>query len=130
MSYEDPSAHASQVEADDVVPVLPSTVNVRLVRAEAALERATAAVDQGQEALAIPEIVAARDNMVKAWTAAKYIISQPPPPPVDPEEPLDPEEPPDPPDPADVSPARTRHRLTPRLRSSTSSTRSSRRASD
>lgn len=111
VSYEDPSAHASQVEADDVVPVVPSTVNIRLVRAEAALERATAAVDQGQEALAIPEIVGARDNMVKAWTAAKYIISQPPPPdpeappdPEDPPDPTDPPEPPDPPDPADVEP--------------------------
>jgi len=82
VSYDAPVAHASGT--DVVTPVYPSIVNVRLVRAEAALERATTAVDQGQEAAAIPEIVAARDNMVKAWTAARYINDQPQPP-VDPE---------------------------------------------
>ncbi len=80
VSHDRPVAHASD---DDAPLPYPSIVNVRIVRAEAALERAVTAADQGQELAAIPEIVAARDNMVKAWTAAKYVIAQTPP--VDPE---------------------------------------------
>ena len=88
-SHDVPVAEASGT--DVVTPVYPGTVNERVTRAEASLERATAAVDGGQEAAAIPEILSARDNMVKAWTSAKYIISQPPPVPPDPEaEPAEP----------------------------------------
>jgi hypothetical protein len=91
VSYEAPVAHASGT--DLVTPLYPSIVNVRLERAEAALERAVTAVDSGQEAQAVTEILSVRTNMVKAWTAAKFVISQPPPPPEDPEEPAPPEEP-------------------------------------
>ena len=91
VSHEAPVAHASGTDA--VTPVYPSIVNVRLVRAEAALERAVNAVDQGQEAQAVSEILSVRMNMVKAWTAARFVISQPPPPPEDPEEPAPPEDP-------------------------------------
>jgi hypothetical protein len=54
--------------------VYPSIVNVRLVRAEAALERAAARVDQGHGVKAVPDLATARSNMTKAWTAAKYVI--------------------------------------------------------
>jgi hypothetical protein len=46
VSHEAPVAHAA---GSDAVAAFPSIVNVRLVRAEAALERVTTAVDQGQE---------------------------------------------------------------------------------
>jgi hypothetical protein len=91
VSYEAPVAHASGT--DVVTPLYPSIVNVRLERTEAALERATTAVDTGQEAQAVTEILSVRTNMVMAWTAAKYVISQPPPVPEDPEEPGPPEDP-------------------------------------
>src|SRR5688572_15631130 len=56
-STEAPAAVASGV--DVVTPLYPSLVNVRLDRVEAALGRATTAVDQGQEAVAITEMVSA-----------------------------------------------------------------------
>ena len=62
--------------------VYPSIVNVRLVRAEAALTRAATWVDQGQASKARPELAAARSNMAKAWAAAQYVIKTAPPPPV------------------------------------------------
>lgn len=97
VSYDAPVAHASGT--DVVTPLYPSIVNVRLERAEAALERATTAVDTGQEAQAVTEIMSVRNNMVMAWTAAKYVISQPPPVvPPDPDDPPDPTDPPEPPD--------------------------------
>jgi hypothetical protein len=65
----------------DIVPlVYPSVVNVRLVRAEAALERATTWVDQRQGKKAIVELQAVRANMAKAWSAAQYVIRTTPPP--------------------------------------------------
>jgi hypothetical protein len=47
VAYDAPVARAA---GGDVPLLIPSIVNVRLVRAEAALEDASAAVDQGQEA--------------------------------------------------------------------------------
>jgi hypothetical protein len=61
-------------------PLYASIVNVRLVRAEAALERAATWVDQGQSAAAITELTSVRSNMQKAWVAAKYVIENAPPP--------------------------------------------------
>jgi hypothetical protein len=60
--------------------VYPSIVNVRLVRAEAALARAATWIDQGQGTNAMPELTIARSNMTKAWSAAKYVIKTTPPP--------------------------------------------------
>jgi hypothetical protein len=74
-----PVAHAAG--GDAAPPPLPSIVNVRVERAEAALERAAAAVDQGQPSQANAELTSVRSNMAKAWTAAHYIIATTPPPP-------------------------------------------------
>jgi hypothetical protein len=77
------SAPIAQASGSDVVALpLPSIVNVRLVRAQAALDRGVAAVDQGHNALAIPEFASVQANMTDAWTAAKYVIETTPPPPV------------------------------------------------
>jgi hypothetical protein len=72
-----PVAHAA---GGDVALPFPSIVNVRLTRAEAALERATASVDQGQGAQAIVDLTAVRSNMVQAWVGAVYVIKTTPPP--------------------------------------------------
>jgi hypothetical protein len=62
------------------VLVYPSIVNVRLERAEAALTRAAALVDQGKASSAVPGLKAAQANMTAAWTAEKYVIKTTPPP--------------------------------------------------
>jgi hypothetical protein len=77
-AYPDPVAQASGGDAGP--PLYPSIVNVRLVRAEAALARATTWADQGMPGSAIVELNAARSNMRKAWTAAQYVIETAPPP--------------------------------------------------
>jgi hypothetical protein len=74
-----PVAHAAGGDAGP--PPLPSIVNVRVVRAEAALASATASVDQGQPAQAIVALNSVRTNMAKAWTAARFVIETTPPPP-------------------------------------------------
>ena len=76
---DDPIAYASG--GDIAAAPLPSVVNVRLVRSEAALERATAVVDEGRPSEAVVELNSAVLNMQKAWIAAKYIIDNAPPPP-------------------------------------------------
>jgi hypothetical protein len=81
-----PVAHAAGTDA--ITFVYPSIVNVRLVRAEAALASATAAVDSGNQTEAVADIISARTNMVKAWTGVRTIIRVTPPP--------DPEAEPDP----------------------------------
>ena len=77
-AYRGPTATASGGSAG--LLVYPSIVNVRLVRAEAALARATTWVDQAKGSNAIAELKAAQSNMQKAWTAAKYVIDTTPPP--------------------------------------------------
>ena len=67
-----PVAHASGGDAPP--PPLPSFVQVRVDRAEAALERAAAHVDQGQSNLAVGELSSVATNMKKAWIAARYIV--------------------------------------------------------
>jgi hypothetical protein len=76
VQYAPPVAHASG--GDVGPPVYPSIVDVRLVRAQAALGAATSAADQGQSA--VVALNAARSNMKRAWTAAKYVIETAPPP--------------------------------------------------
>jgi hypothetical protein len=61
-------------------PLYPSIVNVRLVRTEAALQRAVEYVDTAQADKAIAQLTLARTQMRKAWTGAKYVIDTAPPP--------------------------------------------------
>lgn len=61
-------------------PLYPSIVNVRLVRTEAALQRAEEYLDTGQADKAIAQLTLARAQMRKAWTGAKYVIDTAPPP--------------------------------------------------
>jgi hypothetical protein len=58
----------------------PSIVNTRLVRAQAALDKAARYADMGLSAKAITAMTAARNNLTKAWTGAKYVIQTTPPP--------------------------------------------------
>ena len=63
------------------VPLIyPSIVNVRLVRAQSAWDRAAEWVYQGKPASAVIHLNAARSNMSQAWLAAKYVIETAPPP--------------------------------------------------
>ena len=73
-----PVAHASGGDAGPLT--YPSIVNVRLVRAQAALDRAAEWVDEGKPASAVIHLNAARSNMSQAWLAAKYVIETAPPP--------------------------------------------------
>ncbi len=75
----DPSA---RIAGGDAPPPIPSIVNTRLVRAEAALGRATADFDENQPAQAVVPIGAALSNTSKSWGAEKYIIKTTPPTPV------------------------------------------------
>jgi len=61
-------------------PTYPGIVNVRLVRTEAALQRAVEYADTAQVAKAITQLTVARSQMRKAWTGAKYVIETAPPP--------------------------------------------------
>jgi hypothetical protein len=74
-----PPAHA---DGGDAPPILPSIVNTRLVRAEAALSKATDAVDAGQPAQGAAPINAAVANVTAAWSAEQYVIKTAPPAPV------------------------------------------------
>jgi hypothetical protein len=76
--YQGPMAHAA---GGSTSPLLfPAIVNIRLVRAQAALERATASVDQDKGRNAVIELKAARLNMAMAWSAARFVIRTSPPP--------------------------------------------------
>jgi hypothetical protein len=61
-------------------PLYPSIVNVRMVRTEAALQRAVEFVDTAQADKAIAQLTIARAQMRKALTAEKYVIATAPPP--------------------------------------------------
>jgi hypothetical protein len=71
------------INGGDVAPLIPSIVNTRLVRAQSALGRATADVDENQAAQAIVPVGAAVDNLTKGWNAAKWVVLNAPPPPAD-----------------------------------------------
>jgi hypothetical protein len=60
--------------------VFPSIVNARLMRTQAALDRATKYTDQGQTDKAVAALTAANNNMSAAWAGAKYVIQTAPPP--------------------------------------------------
>jgi hypothetical protein len=71
-----PPAHAA---GGDAGPLLyPSLVNVRLVRGEAALQRAVEYADDGQADKAVAALANARLHVRKAWTGAKYLIDHAP----------------------------------------------------
>jgi hypothetical protein len=58
----------------------PSLVNERLVRVQAALDRAAASADEHQPNAAAATLMSARVNLKKAWTGARYVIEHAPPP--------------------------------------------------
>jgi hypothetical protein len=78
--YDGPVASAA---GGSVAPsVYPSIVNVRLVRGQAALDRASTLADQSKGTAAVAaELADARSQMSAAWAAAKYVIQTAPPPP-------------------------------------------------
>jgi hypothetical protein len=73
-----PPAHVAGGDAGP--PLYPSIVNVRLVRTEAALERAVEFVDTAQADKAVAQLSIARTQLRKAWAGAKYVIDTAPPP--------------------------------------------------
>jgi hypothetical protein len=75
--------HAHAAGGEETVLVYPSLVNARLVRAQAALERAAKHSDEAQPAKAIIDLTAARENLSKAWSGAKYVIAHAPAPPAE-----------------------------------------------
>jgi hypothetical protein len=75
--------HAHAAGGEETVLVYPSLVNTRLVRAQAALERAAKHSDEAQPAKAITDLTSARENLSKAWSGAKYVIQHAPPPPAE-----------------------------------------------
>ena len=76
---DDPMAHASG--ADAAPAPLPSVVNVRLVRSEAALEPRDDGRRSGPTERRRRRVELRRVEHAKAWIAAKYIIDNAPPPP-------------------------------------------------
>jgi hypothetical protein len=74
----DVQAHAAGTDA--TVLTYPSIVSTRLQRAQAALDKAAKYADQGVPDKAISSLAAARNNLTKAWTGAKYVIETAPPP--------------------------------------------------
>jgi len=71
---------ATAVGGDAGPLVYPSMLNTRLVRADAALERLTEAVDENNAAGAQTALTAVTTNMYQSWVAAAYIIQTTPPP--------------------------------------------------
>jgi hypothetical protein len=76
-----PAHHAGAHAAGGAATALiyPSIVNTRLVRAQAALDRAAKFADQGVPDKAITALTAGRNNLTKAWSGAKYVIQTAPP---------------------------------------------------
>ena len=70
--------HAHAAGGEETVLVYPSLVNARLVRAQAALERAAKHSDEDKPEKAIIDLTAARENLSKAWSGAKYVIEHAP----------------------------------------------------
>jgi len=74
------AAPAHVAGGDAGPPLYPSIVNVPMIRAEAALQRAEEYADTAQADKAIAQLTLARAQMRKAWTGAKYVIDTAPPP--------------------------------------------------
>jgi hypothetical protein len=74
-----------QARGGDVVPLIyPGIVDRKLTRTQSMLDDASNATDLGDANEAAAALTAARNNLGKAWKAAKYYIkTTPPPPPVD-----------------------------------------------
>jgi hypothetical protein len=77
-STQPPVAHASG--GDVTVLLYPSAVNVRLVRTQQMLDKATELNDLGQVDQAALALKSAKSNLHKAWLAEKYLIENSPPP--------------------------------------------------
>ena len=71
-----PPAHAA---GGGAAPLIPSIVNTRIVRAQAALGRASGYADSGQPAKAVGALASARAQARFAWNAAAYVIRTSPP---------------------------------------------------
>ena len=78
-----PDARASG--APTIELIYPSVVQVRINRAERALERATKRIENGDVAKAALSLKVVRRQTAAAWRGAKYVIRTTPPP-VDPED--------------------------------------------
>ena len=61
------------------VLVYPPIVNVPMVRAHKALDRAIDSADSAQPKKAIAALKVARTNMAKAWAGARYVVEHAPP---------------------------------------------------
>ena len=73
-----PVAHAAG--GDVAVTLLPAIVNTRLVRTQKLLESAAEYQDLGDGANAVKALAAARSNLAKTWSGAKFYIKNAPPP--------------------------------------------------
>jgi len=73
-----PVAHAAG--GDVTVTLLPAIVNTRLVRTQKLLESAAQYQDLGDDANAVKALAAARSNLAKTWSGAKFYIKNAPPP--------------------------------------------------
>jgi hypothetical protein len=71
-----PSAHAA---GSGAAPIIPSLVNTRIVRAQAALRRAAAYADSNQPAKVVAALNTSRAQARFAWNAAAYVIKTSPP---------------------------------------------------
>jgi hypothetical protein len=77
------TAAPARVAGGDAGPLLyPSTVNVRLVQAQKAIDRALDYQGDAQPDKAAASLKNARTAMTKAWIGATYVIEHAPPPPV------------------------------------------------
>jgi hypothetical protein len=71
-----PVAHASG--GGVTVVLIPGLVNTRLVRTQKLVDSAAEYQDLGDDANAVKALAAARSNLTKAWTAAKFYIQNAP----------------------------------------------------
>lgn len=72
-------AHAAD-DGDATALIYPSLMNTRLLRAQSSLDRAARYADLAEPAKAVVALTAARSNLSKAWSGAKYVIATAPPP--------------------------------------------------
>src|SRR3954468_10359495 len=75
-----PAAQARASGSPAVVLIYPSIVDVRVGRAERALERATRKIETGDMVKAAAALKVVRRQTAAAWRGAKYVIRTAPPP--------------------------------------------------
>jgi hypothetical protein len=73
------AAPPAEAAGDGAAPLIPSIVNTRIVRAQAALGRAARSADSGQTAKIVTELNTASAQARYAWNAASYVIKTSPP---------------------------------------------------